>query len=529
MDRLPYAIAQLLARESRERKLGPFVLLYQLGQGGFAPVWAARETYGETGLRDAAVKLFALGRQSVAARDRIIREAQALCRVNHLNIVRFYSLVLDEQAGVGGLAMELVAGTSLGKRIGQSGPMPVSDVLRVGITIARALAEVHRAGLLHRDVKPDNIIETEGTYKLIDFGIAGEVDDEEDAGNDTSAGQTVKVARGVPGTPGFVAPEYYHGEPANIAGELYALGATLHTCLVGFPPAATSNAFPWQLAQEVLEGHALPSFAALRATSAPAALISAVERLLCPDPERRHPSASALAEDLEATFTAVEAVQLKPREFIVDLENAAVNWKAAPNPAQLYSAETLERIEKQLARSPGESISDDARTFLRKSHERIRSRRRLSIALPALFVSASVFLAYFFLRNIPPREDMERSLQTVPQVSSTEKEQPALQVRMDHSSASSSAMLPMVVSSSDSKTDPSEGAHSRIDPMKSLQSRRSASNNNTPTLVPVASANAAPVASLEPPAPAPTATPTVPVPAASSSRRKSLFELNRTR
>jgi serine/threonine protein kinase/energy-coupling factor transporter ATP-binding protein EcfA2 len=300
MRRHPLAIEQLVTRPALERRIGPFVLLQQLGHGGFAPVWAARETYEGTDVRDAAVKLFVLGRHSNLARDRLVREAQALCRVDHPHVVRFYSLIIDEPLHIGALAMELVAGQSLGNRVKESGPLDVADVLRVGLAVASALAEVHRAELLHRDVKPDNIVEADGTYKLIDFGIALPTDDEEEDALADDPGQTAKVGLRVTGTPGFVAPEYVRGEPPSVAGELYALGATLYMCLVGFPPASTTNVFPWDFDADVLEGRRPAPALTARAPEVSVPLAELITRLISPDPRERPPSASWVAERLQA-------------------------------------------------------------------------------------------------------------------------------------------------------------------------------------------------------------------------------------
>jgi eukaryotic-like serine/threonine-protein kinase len=278
----PLAITELTSRPLPQRRIGPFLLLQQLGEGGFAPVWAARETYEGKDVRDAAVKLFVLGRQSNAARDRLIHEAQALCRVDHPHIVRFYSLVLDEPLGLGALAMELVRGQSLGQRIQESGPLLVPEVLNIGLAIARALAEVHRAGLLHRDVKPDNIVQADGTYKLIDFGIAFSSEVEDDEGTFTVPADTAKLARRVTGTLGFVAPECFQGQPSSIASDLYALGATLHACLLGYPPAARKNEVPWDFDPDVLSGRRLVPPTSDRAPHAPAPFVELLERLILP-------------------------------------------------------------------------------------------------------------------------------------------------------------------------------------------------------------------------------------------------------
>src|SRR6185503_17212161 len=94
------SLRSLLERPDAARRLGPFVLVHQLGRGGFAPVWLARELYGDIEIRRAAIKLFAFDRDdpaaSVEARERVMEEARLLCRVEHPNIVRFYSILEDD-------------------------------------------------------------------------------------------------------------------------------------------------------------------------------------------------------------------------------------------------------------------------------------------------------------------------------------------------------------------------------------------------------------------------------------------------
>ena len=123
------SIMRLLALPEPARRVGPFVLVRQLGRGGFAPVWLAKEVYGSETLRAAAVKMFALGGD---ASRRIVEEARALCRVEHRNVVRFYSLAVDEEAGVMGLGMEYVAGRSLSARLDAAGRLRVEQVVEPG-------------------------------------------------------------------------------------------------------------------------------------------------------------------------------------------------------------------------------------------------------------------------------------------------------------------------------------------------------------------------------------------------------------
>jgi hypothetical protein len=277
MARLSPAIQRLVSRPESDRRLGPFRLVEQLGHGGFAPVWLAREVYGSTDLRTAAVKLFAL---EPGVRRQIVEEARSLCRIEHPNVVRFYALPIDEDLGVMGLAMEHVAGESLAGR-----PLSLAEALAAGIAVASALAAVHRAGLVHRDVKPANVVEAGGTYKLIDFGIAAASAAE--AAPELAAVSPVATPDGATeplgplmGTVGYVDPVCLAtGAPATAASDLYALGAMLHQVLGGELPA----------------GAPLCSIA----PGTPPALGRLVDALVAPDRRERPPSAEWVAVRLE--------------------------------------------------------------------------------------------------------------------------------------------------------------------------------------------------------------------------------------
>lgn len=328
MGHVAAVIKRFLQRPEAERRLGPFLLVKQLGSGGFAPVWLAKEVYEATEVRTAAVKLFSLHRShrrwgqhplAEEARTKIIAETSALCKVVHPNVVRFYSLAIDEDSGVMGLAMEHIAGTALDQRLATMDKLSVVETLAVGTAIASALSAVHLAGLVHRDVKPSNVIEDKGVYKLIDFGIAAadilrapesspstpEVLDDlplEGASTGvraTGVGATVSLGL-LSGTLGYIDPQCVaQREPATAASDLYSLGAMLFECLTGKVPAAVTRAVGRGLDEDVLEGFSrAPSLGEI-APEVPSSLGDLIDSLLVPERSDRPPSAEWVAKRLE--------------------------------------------------------------------------------------------------------------------------------------------------------------------------------------------------------------------------------------
>ncbi len=332
-------------------KLGPFAIVRPLGAGGFAPVLLAREVYGGVDLREVALKVFVVPASRGEERRRaIVAEARALCRVEHPNVVRF--LQLAEDGDVLGLAMELVIGTSLVDRMEQlGGTLPEDEVLEAGVAIASALSAVHRAGLVHRDVKPSNVVATGGTYKLIDFGIAtggragaslpprpaaglpssvrvaapppargdeafdrtiaavtpGPAADAttpsirsvipEPTSSSGAPQETTDTGDNLAGTFGFVDPECMgRNAPPTAASDLYALGALLYQALSGALPAEGESG---RLNHLILTG-VLPAPALReRAPHVTPELAALVDALVSPTRAKRPQSAEVVVSELE--------------------------------------------------------------------------------------------------------------------------------------------------------------------------------------------------------------------------------------
>jgi len=333
-------LKQLLNSPPEERRLGPFQLVRPLGRGGQAPVWLSKEVYGQTELRMAAIKLFALGADSSDTsppvsrrgyRARVLEEAKALCRVEHPNITRFYSIATNDSGSVIGVAMEYLTGFSLEAKIIELGQLSLEETLVAGAGIASALSAVHRAGLVHRDVKPANIVDAGGSYKLIDFGIAWE--DAGDAGPSSalpvlvddlplelsaeeksqisgamtmrnvlpltgSATHTASMLHS--GTIGYVDPACVrHAQKASPASDLYALGIVLFECVTGQHPAAVVSEEGEGLKQAVLDGRERAVSLASVAPALPKAFCDLVDRMLDPEPTHRPRSADWVAIELE--------------------------------------------------------------------------------------------------------------------------------------------------------------------------------------------------------------------------------------
>jgi hypothetical protein len=213
--------------ESRDRLLsGRYRLIEEIGRGGMGTVWWA---YDEVENREVAVKEVHFPpsldpREQLNLFRRTNREAMAAGRLHHPGLIAMYDVVLEESRPW--LIMEYVAARSLEDVFVDDGPISPPTVADVGRQLLAALCAAHRAGIVHRDVKPSNVLlETSGRVVLTDFGIA------------TYEGATTLTQSGTfMGSPAYVAPEVARGERATPASDLWSLGATLYAAVEGRPP-----------------------------------------------------------------------------------------------------------------------------------------------------------------------------------------------------------------------------------------------------------------------------------------------------
>ncbi|HJL14762.1 MAG TPA: serine/threonine-protein kinase [Sandaracinaceae bacterium LLY-WYZ-13_1] len=270
------------------RSIGRYQLRRRIASGGMGEVWAAYHVGLE---RDVAVKLirprFGSDPRAVA---RFEREVRTLAELTHPNTVRVFDYGATAD-GVWYYAMELLDGEHLERLVEREGPLAPGRAVRLTTQAAQALAEAHAAGIVHRDVKPANLLlvrpGSSGEFvKLVDFGIAKSAD--EDPGL-TGTGLVI-------GTPGYIAPEVARGGPATTRSDVFALGMVLWFLLAGREPFEGDT--PQARLLSTIEGD-LPSIAEVRDDLDPA-LVALVDRCLAIDPLEREPDAGALASALRA-------------------------------------------------------------------------------------------------------------------------------------------------------------------------------------------------------------------------------------
>jgi hypothetical protein len=208
-------------------RLGHYEVLEVLGCGGFGIVFRA---FDDVLQRVVAVKVLAPEIAATSpARKRFLREARSSAAVRHENVVQVYAV---EEHPLPYLVMEFIPGETLQQRLDRTGPLETLEVVRIGRQIAEGLAGAHATGLVHRDVKPGNVVIEPGPQrvKLTDFGLAR-------AADDASLTQSGMVA----GTPLFMSPEQARGEHVDHRADLFSLGSVLYTMCAGRPPFRAGN------------------------------------------------------------------------------------------------------------------------------------------------------------------------------------------------------------------------------------------------------------------------------------------------
>jgi serine/threonine protein kinase len=254
--------------------LGHYRITGKLGQGGMGIVYRGHD---EQLRRDVAIKILtAIKGDDSVARGRLLREARAAASLNHPNICTVYEV--GEAGGQIFITMELVEGVAMSRQV-QEGPLSPGQIVEYGLQLTDALAHAHERGIVHRDLKSDNVIVTpDGRCKVLDFGLAKRLENQE--GADRTAQGDLTETGSVAGTPAYMSPEQLRGQEADPRTDIWALGVMMYEAAVGMKPFKGKTSF--ELVSAILnqEPHPLPA-------KVPVALRNIVERCLEKDPEKR--------------------------------------------------------------------------------------------------------------------------------------------------------------------------------------------------------------------------------------------------
>jgi len=343
---------------------GRYALSEVIGRGGMGTVWLATDRILErdVALKEVTFSVDLTAEERTILRERTMREARAAARLDHPRVTTVFDVV--EEDGRPWLVMEHVSARSLQEIIEERGPLAPAAVARIGLDVLEALVAAHDAGIVHRDVKPANVlVERDGHACLTDFGIA------------TTTGDSSLTTHGaLIGSPSYMAPERVYGDEPRPPVDLWSLGATLYAAVEGRPPFARGEAMATMMS--VVSEHPAPM---LRAGP----LGPVLTGLLNKDPVART-SAEAARQQLTAVLAGTPPMPPPP---------PASEARRAPAPApavvELPSGR-IERIDADDLRALASaskallsSVARDARDQARYLTERRRERKGQSGPLPA--------------------------------------------------------------------------------------------------------------------------------------------------
>lgn len=396
--------------------VGPYEIRGFLGQGGMGQVYKAFDPRLE---RTVALKVIVVPER--ASRNdserlagefsgRLLREARAVASLSHPNVVGIYDV--GESGDRLYLAMEYVVGTTL-RALATSTEISAGRKLRWLVDVARALEVAHRAGLVHRDVKPENVmIREDGAVKVLDFGIARRTMPNAE---DQQKVDTVTGGGAITGTPVYMAPEQIKGRDVDARCDQFAWGVMAYELLAGERPWS-DNGDVLQLVAKVLTDPPPPL--RKQAKDVPGAVEETIVRALAKEPDARFPSMADVADAIEPFATQTtggDRVRITPRASESDDPSAFAATTRVPTsvsvaPPIAESAQPQRTTEPKLA----------------KAHKRRRSRRKLrQLALPLALLAALATVVVLVRKStvaVNAGPDASRPLSTVPEAESAYKE-----------------------------------------------------------------------------------------------------------
>jgi len=326
-------------------KLGPYELESKVGAGGMGEVYRARDTrLGRT----VAIKVLPFGLSAdPVLKERFAREAKVISNVSHPHICTLFDV--GDVDGTEFLVMEYLEGETLESRL-QRGPLPIMEVLNVGIEIADALDRAHRGGVIHRDLKPANIMLTESGVKLLDFGIAKMFDqiDQEVAPESlsTSAEVLLTMPGQITGTVSYMSPEQVRGLHLDASTDLWSLGVVLYQMIctrLPFEGPTTTDVISRILLKD-------PDPLPLADHEVPGGLMQTLRQALEKDRERRYKAAREMLTDFKRCRQKMEIEAEMERLDHLKQITASTNERARDSRAGIHPASTERTLPPSASR-----------------------------------------------------------------------------------------------------------------------------------------------------------------------------------
>ena len=415
------------------RQLGSYKILSQLGAGGMGEVYLAEDTRLS---RKVAIK-FILARSAAdeQAQKRLIREAQAAARLDHPNICAIHEV--GHQDNVGFIVMQYVEGETLASRI-QRNPLQLGDALDISIQVAGALSAAHSQGIIHRDIKPQNIIiNSRGQLKVLDFGLAKVIRHEELFNSKAETEALLSVPGVIMGTPAYMSPEQVRGETLDARTDIFSFGSVLYEMVSGrhpfgeASPAATLSAI---LTRE-------PAPLARYASDVPDELQRIVRKALSKGREARYQGIEdllidlrELKQDLEFEAKLERSIGSGGRDEATQAERIESREPAEKQTEALDPVRTDPAVRKRLAKDSDErwqsahdltselteiaETGSQASILLAVGSERKKRERVAWIAVTVVLLSTSVIMTVAYLRRAPTEGRTVRSFILPPEKSS---------------------------------------------------------------------------------------------------------------
>lgn len=332
-----------------------------IGTGGMGVVRAGRDSKLD---RAVAIKFLRADlAEQPDLRARFEAEAKAAARISHPNVVGVFDT--GEHEGVPYIVMELLSGRSLAHELSE-GPLEPGRVRRIGLEILSALDAFHRGGILHRDLKPDNVLmAADGTVKVGDFGVAK-----------ITEGMNLTMAGTMLGTPAYLAPERIAGKEATAASDVYSVGIVLYELLTCATPFEGDT--PLAMLRAIQYDEPTP-LTQLR-PDVERELATAIEKAMAKDPEQRYPDAASMARDLGVAnidLIAEGSGELDSTQ-VIEVQGAATMVGALPNSSTATAARTNPELKT--------SVQEVREPELIQNWKELSKRKKLGAAIGAAIV-----------------------------------------------------------------------------------------------------------------------------------------------